>query len=144
MQLRQLISMILIVSTAESFDINAVFAPLHKLCALSRQSGFYMVMSFGNLKRFLNSVQKRMEIEMYILWKNYKWKLDQNYNGILSLTQLTSIVLMIAFLKRLISKPRFLIRLTLRVPSCSTTWFYCSLSEIEENPNRWFKDWVLI
>ena len=91
--------MILIVSTAESFDINAVFAPLHRLCALSRQSGFYMVMSFGNLKRFLNSVQKRMEIEMYILWKNYKWKLDQNYNGILSLTRLTSIVLMIAFFK---------------------------------------------
>ena len=89
--------MILIVSTAESFDINASFAPLHRLCALSRQSGFYMVMSFGNLKSFLNSVQKRMEIEMYILWKNYKWKLDQNYNGILSLTRLTSIVLMIAF-----------------------------------------------
>ena len=110
--------MILIVSTAESFDINAVFAPLHKVCALSRQSGFYMVMSFGNLKKFLNSVQKRMEIEMYILWKKYKWKLDQKYNGILSLTQLTSIVLMIAFLKRLISKPRFLIRLTLTVPSC--------------------------
>ena len=58
-----------------------------------------MVMSFGNLKSFLNSVQKRMEIEMYILWKNYKWKLDQNYNGILSLTRLTSIVLMIAFFK---------------------------------------------
>ena len=61
--------MILIVSTAESFDINAVFAPLHKLCALSRQSGFYVVMSFGNLEVLELSAKKNGNRDVYSLKK---------------------------------------------------------------------------